>query len=432
MSLGLSRRRFLATAAVGLTWRPWAKAGSVRATGTVNSDLAAYDELMTRFMGEHQPPGAALAVSYQGRLVYARGFGEADVEQHEPVQPTSLFRIASLSKPFTAAAVMCLVEQGKLKLSDPVYPLLKLEPFLESGARPDPRWREIQVRHCLQHTGGWDRGRSFDPMSATTAEVVAQALGVALPIQSEQIIRYTMGKPLDFAPGSAYAYSNFGYCVLGRVIEVVTGRPYGEFVTREVLAPLGIRSMRLGKNLLQDRAPGEVKYYESAQRQGRAISGPRIGQPAPLPYGVECLETMDANGGWIASAVDLVRFAAALDDSKKCAVLKNETIRLMLEPPPGAPGHKPDGAAKATYYACGWQVRPVSGQPGQCTKWHFGMLAGTSTLLVCRRDGIDWAALFNSDGRKDGQQFAGLIDPLLHQVADGITHWPEGNLFEKF
>ncbi len=141
-----------------------------------------------------------------------------------------------------------------------------------------------------------------------------EALKVALPIHPRQIIRYSLGKPLDFAPGTAYAYSNFGYCVLGRVIEAVAGKAYEEVVTRQVLQPVGIQHMRLGKNLLRDRAPREVKYYDSKHRTSRAISGPHIGKEAPLPYGVECIETMDANGGWIASAVDLMRFAVSLDD----------------------------------------------------------------------------------------------------------------------
>ena len=207
-------------------------------------------------------------------------------------------------------------------------------------------------------------------MSAETAEQVAKALEVRLPIHPRQIIRYTMGKPLDFTPGTAYVYSNFGYCVLGRVIEAVTRKPYHEFVSERILAPLGIREMRLGKNLLKDRAPGEVRYYDSKRRTGRAISGPEIGKQAPLPYGVECIETMDANGGWIASVVDLLRFAVAFDDPKKCPVLKEESILTMLAPPPGPVGHGPAGQAQRTLLrlwlgrAAGWrttrQVHQVS------------------------------------------------------------------------
>jgi N-acyl-D-amino-acid deacylase len=190
--------------------------------------------------------------------------------------------------------------------------------------------------------------------------------------------------------------------------------------------------MQLGKNLLTDRAPGEVKYYDSGQRTGRAISGPKIGEEVPLPYGVECIETMDANGGWIASVVDLVRFAAALDDPKRCPILSEDSIRTMLAPPPGTVGHGPEGQPKPTYYACGWDVRPVVRQPGKYTKWHAGMLAGSSTLLVCRADGIDWAVLFNSNARKDGKEFADLIDPLLHKPASEIKDWPEIDLFQRF
>jgi N-acyl-D-amino-acid deacylase len=400
-------------------------------TGFGAPALRAYDDLMTRFLREHRPPGAALAMTYHGRLVYARGFGHADLEKKEPVRPGSLFRIASVSKPFTAAAVMRLVEKGRLKLDDRVMPILKLKPHLERGARLDPRWHDIRVRHCLQHTGGWNRDKTFDPMGAATAEDVARALKTHLPIRPRQIIRYMMGKRLDFAPGTAYVYSNFGYCVLGRIIEAVSGKPYHEFVTREILAPLHIRHMRLGKNLLRDRVPGEVKYYDGKRRTRRSISVPTVGKQVPLPYGVECIETMDANGGWIASAVDLVRFAASLDDPKNCPILSAAGIRAMLAPPPGPVGHRPNGKPKPVYYACGWDVRPGR-QADRYTKWHTGGLAGASTLLVCGEDRINWAVLFNGDTGKNGKDFADLIDPLLHRPADEIKNWPAGDLFSRF
>lgn len=427
-----TRRQFLTTAAAGLALWPCGEPAAGAATGPAMPKLAAYDELMAAFMREHKPPGAALAVAYHGRLVYARGFGHADVEKREAVRPALLFRIASLSKPFTAATVMHLIQQGKLHFDERVLPLLKLQPHLERGARLDPRWHEITVRQCLQHTAGWNRDKSFDPMSAETAEQVAKALRVPLPVGPRQIIRYTMGKPLDFNPGTAYAYSNFGYCVLGRVIEAVSGKPYHEFVRETIFIPLGIRGMQLGKNLLKDRAAGEVRYYDSRRRTGRAICGAKIGAEVPLPYGVECIESMDANGGWIASAVDLVRFAVALDDPKRCPILGEESILAMLAPPPGPVGHGPKGRPKPTYYACGWDVRPAARQPDKFTKWHGGLLAGSSTLLVCRDDGIDWAVLFNSDAGKDGKEYAGLIDPLLHKPADEIKDWPEIDLFPRF
>ena len=202
LSPRLTRRRFLTTTATGLALWQCGERASSQITGLVMPKLATYDDLMTTFMREHRPPGAALAVTYHGRLVYARGFGHADLEKHEPVRPGSLFRIASVSKPFAATAVMHLVEQGKLQLDARVFPMLKLQPHLEPGTRFDPRWYDITVRHCLQHTAGWNRDKSFDPMGAETAEQVAKALRVPLPIHPQQIIRYTMGTPLDFAPGN--------------------------------------------------------------------------------------------------------------------------------------------------------------------------------------------------------------------------------------
>src|SRR5262249_9005879 len=134
------------------------------ATGKAHADLASFDRLMESFVEQHKVPGAALAVARHGRLIYARGFGWADVEKQEPVEPAALFRIASISKPITAVAVMQLVEQGKLGLDDKILDRVKLQPHLEPGAKFDERWNQITLRHLLQHRGGLDRDKSFDPI----------------------------------------------------------------------------------------------------------------------------------------------------------------------------------------------------------------------------------------------------------------------------
>src|SRR6185312_12807281 len=120
------RREFLRWVGGGLAGLAIARGSRIAraATGLEDPRLASFDRLMTRFCKENKIPGAALAVAQGSRLVYARGFGLADVEQHEPARPRSLFRIASISKPFTAAAVLQLVERGKLKLDQPVVDLL--------------------------------------------------------------------------------------------------------------------------------------------------------------------------------------------------------------------------------------------------------------------------------------------------------------------
>jgi len=274
-------------------------------TGVVQPELAPLDELMTSFVTGHAVPGAAMAIAKDGRLLYARGFGYADVAEKTPVQPRSLFRIASLSKPITAAAVLQLVDAKKLRLADPVLALLTSEKpgspaiiALPAGAKIDPLPEKVTVRNLLQHTGGWDSARSGDPMFQSVR--IAESVGVRPPAMPIDIMRTVFGRPLDFEPGTSYVYSNFGYSVLGRVIEKASGQSYEDYVREHVLAPVGIRDMRLGKTLLKDRAPGEVRYYDERERTGPCVFADRLREQVPLPYGTWCLEAMDSHGGWLA------------------------------------------------------------------------------------------------------------------------------------
>jgi N-acyl-D-amino-acid deacylase len=394
-------------------------AAETEATGRADPRLASFDRLMTTFLREHKLPGAALAVARNGRLVYARGFGHADRAAEEPVRPEVLFRIASISKPLTAVAVLQLVERKRLKLDDRVFEVLQLQQPKESEF--DPRWKKVTILHLLQHRGGWDRDKSFDPMFRSRA--IVKELEVRPPARPRDIIRYMLRQPLDFDPGAKYAYSNFGYCLLGRVIEKVSGQSYEEHVRKNVLAPLGIRNMRLGETLLENRVRGEVEYHVPKGAVGPAVMGPQLGEPVSWPYGAWCLESMDAHGGWLASAPDLVRFAAAFNDPRRCKILKPKSIEILFARPPGAAGHKRNGKPRDAYYACGWMVRPI-GDGGAANTWHAGSLDGTSTLLVRRHDGLTWAVLFNSRDSANKVEPAAAIGPLLHEAADAVKNWP--------
>lgn len=396
------------------------------ATGHEVGALQPFDELMARFMQTHNVPGAALAVTRHGRLVYARGFGWADVEEQLPVQPDSSFRIASLSKPITAVAILQLVERGEIGLDDHVFDRLEHRPYLEPGAQPDPRLSTITVLHLLCHTAGWNRRQSFDPMGISGTLKIAKALGIKPPGHPDDIIRYMMGRPLEFSPGERVAYSNFGYLLLGRLIEQATGQPYEAYVAENVLRPLGITEMRIGGTAIEQRAAGEVVYYDERDRTTIAAFGPQSGNAVPLPY-ARCVEIMDAHGGWIASAVDLVRFSAAFDRPKACPLLGSASIERMFARPEGRAGFGENGKPLPAYYACGWNVRPKGGT--KRNTWHTGGIAGTSTLLVRRQDGLNWVVLFNTHADSRGKALAGLIDPLLHIAADAVETWPEHDLF---
>jgi len=365
--------------------------------------LQSFHDAMELQLREYGIPGGSLAVAKDGRLVLAKGYGLADVDAKTPVEAGSLFRIASISKPITAVAILKLAQDGRLDLDAKAFTLLDID-----LGKADPRLVDITIRQLLQHTAGWDREKSGDPMFRPFD--IASELGVPLPPDPAAVIRFMVRRPLDTDPGTKHAYSNFGYCVLGRIIEKITGEPYEAHIRKSILAPMGITGMRLGRTLPEGRAAGEVRYYPLNGPQARPVFESVKAKEVPWPYGGFCLEAMDAHGGWLASATDLVRFATSID-----RVLDAKSRALMVERPAALP-------VAPTYYGCGWMVRPMG--PGKRNVWHNGSLPGTSTLLVIRHDGLVWAALFNDRSRGEGK-----MDPDLHRAADAVTAWPSGDLF---
>jgi N-acyl-D-amino-acid deacylase len=404
-----------------------ADAAGIPTTGIAVPELRSFDEAMLAYMARHRLPGGALAVVKDGRLVLARGYGYADRERKEPVQPTSLFRLASVSKPITAVAILTLVQSGKLDLETKAFPLLGLKPFLKPGAVEDLRINEITVRQLLHHTGGFDRDKSGDPMFQHFQ--IAREMGIPSPPDHRSLIRWVMGRPLDFDPGSREAYSNFGYCVLGRIIEKVSGRPYEAYVRDAVLRPAGIRRMRIGNGRPEERAPGEVRYYDLASERIRAYDSGARQRLAEVPYAFASPRTLDAHGGWIASAVDVARFAASLDRPRGRPLLSPKSTAHMYERPEPPVGLDKDGRPADVYYACGWLVRPV-GSDGAANYWHNGSMPGTFALLVRRHDGLSWAALFNQRVTESGPDDS--IDLALHRAAAAVERWPSGDQFGHY
>jgi len=366
--------------------------------------IAPLDEMMLEFIERHEVPGAALAVSEAGEVVYSRGFGFAELSSGERVQHESLFRIASISKPITAVAVMQLVERGALSLEENPFKVIGFGNLLgEPGC--DERLGQVTVRQLLAHRGGWDRSVSYDPMFQTLR--IQDELGLSGTPGTRDIIRFMLSEPLDFDPGERYAYSNFGYCVLGRVIEAVTGAPYDELVRERVFKPLGIESMRIGRSLPEDRVEGEVVYHDQERRAREPVTA--RGRRVPIGYAHD-QEVMDSHGAWIGSAGDLARFAGAFSDPASCPLITEESVRMMWAPAEERPG--------AVWYGLGWQVRDVGG--ARRNAWHTGLLTGgTSTIMVRRHDGLSWAVLFNTDrSGTSGETLSGLIDPLVHRAVN--------------
>jgi N-acyl-D-amino-acid deacylase len=404
-----------------------------------------YDDAVTEFITKHNVPGASLAVVKDGRLVYAKGLGFADRDAKIPATPDTLFRLASVSKPITGVAVMKLVEQGKLKLDQPALAILGIQPFLKDGAQLDTRLEKITVRHLLQHTAGWDRDKSGDPMFSHRQ--AARDLGVKAPISQADLIRWQLGKQLDSDPGQKFAYSNFGYCLLGRIIEKVTDKTYEDYVRDTILKPMGIRRMRIGKGKQEERFADEAVYYDPKDAKSRPWWRSGGAADVPTPYAFQSPELMDAHGGWVASAVDVARFAAALDVVPASAISKNgnvstfgnvtnngnvlkpDTMAEMFSPPAAPVSRDAEGKLASNWYGDGWSVRDV--RNGKLNTWHFGAMPGTATMLIRRVDGLSWVLLLNQRA-PDGAEGMGQIERELHRVGTAIKAWPQVDLFGDY
>ena len=394
-------------------------------TGSMLPGLEPYDELMTALIRKWDVAGGGLVVAYRDRLLLARGYGLANRERRASVDPTSLFRLASLSKTITAVAVLQLVEEGRLKLDDRVLPILG-----ETGPRADRitdvRVRDITVRHLLQHTGGFDRERSGDVVFLPYAAEAAQRQRGPLPPDCSTILRDALEHKLDFAPGERFAYSNVGYCILGRVIERVTGAPYETHVREHVLMPAGAARMKVGRTL--QPAEGEVTYYDyRGARELKAMPGLGLKQ-APQPYGAFALETMDAYGGWIGAPIDYLRFVLAIDGRRGAALLNAATLAQMTARDVRESADGDESTGHGVYYGLGIRIRPVK---NGANLFHTGSIPGTSNLAVRAADGYTWVVMFN--GRpQDKNGFRGDVDRGLWAVKNKVKHWPDGDLFGRY
>jgi N-acyl-D-amino-acid deacylase len=244
----------------------------------------------------------------------------------------------------------------------------------------------------------------------------AKQVGIDPPAGPDTVIKAMFSQKLDFEPGERYAYSNFGYCLLGRVIEKLSGQPYDVYVKEKVLAPVGVTTMRIGATHLDGRAQNEVRYYQ--HDVGTSVFAKDLGQEVPWPYGGWYLEAMDSHGGWIASASDLAKFASAFDDPDHSPLLKRETIEAMYERPPGLAGHLDDGKTREPYYSLGWLNRTVS---GGVNHWHTGSLSGTATIMVRRCDGRNYVALLNTRVSPTSPHLGRAIDELMHRAVDSLN-----------
>jgi CubicO group peptidase (beta-lactamase class C family) len=380
MSLNLQRRESLSTGgklllsslsapSLGLYGRSLSAQSGV----SVGSKAAVISQIGNAFLEKTGIPALSIAFAKQGQIVHQEAFGFANHEHKEKLNVGHSFRIASVSKPITAAVVFALIEQGKLKQSDLVF---GAQGILRSYALDSQASKNLAVNHLLTHSsGGWGN-RTNDPMfmhrEANHIELISWTL---------------KNLPLSNVPGASYEYSNFGYFLLGRIVEQITGKTYEQAAKELILNRAGISQMQIAGNRLNQKLPSEVMYYAERGED---------------PYAMN-VSRMDSHGGWLATPAELVKFAASVDGLRSSAnILKTSTIASMTRP----------SSANSTY-ASGWQVNSAPNW------WHTGSLPGTSSLVVRTASGMCWAACANAR-TKDS---LGLLDDMMWAMARSVPLW---------
>lgn len=365
------------------------------------------DEGVEWFMKTWGIKGASVAVAREGKLLYARGFGYASINDSIPVEPYHRFRVASVSKLVTAVAVMKLVEEGRLSLNDRVFgPGNILDDTLFLHPK-DRRVFDITVAHLLSHEGGWSQ-RYGDQMFMP--DVIARSLDVPMPLDLKDIIRFALSKNLHFTPGTGQAYSNLGYSILGLVIEKASGIDYETYCKSQVLEPLGIYDMALGRNLPEEALPLEVSYYEVDNAPLKpSVNG--TGEMVPASRGGNDIETLGAAGGWVATAPGLMRLLLAIDGFEQPKdLLSSGSIEFMTDVYNG-------------YAPVGWRATMTNG-----SWWRTGSFSGTSAMMKRMPDGTAWVVLMNSSAW-NGPELTSDIDKMMSKFLTRVNEWPEDDLF---
>ena len=367
--------------------------------------MPAFDQIMNVALKAHAIPGGALAIARDGKLMVARGYGLANVQSGDAVRLDTLFSTATVTKTITAAAVLRLVDQGKLSLDDAIYPLLgKPRPLGRSTI--DSQVEKITVRQLLLHSGGWNIKYHSDVLRQT--QKISRASLEKLPLSADAVLRYGLSQPLDFPPGAETHYSNFGYFLAKLVVERCARQPYETYLRQEVLRPMGIDAMRM-EQLAPAYAARESRRYRA---DGHELPGGR--EPIAAPA-----------GNWLASIVDLARFLTAISGTRGKPFLSSASRQQMIAavPPPLVPRRN------GSHVGLGWDS--VTEDPHGAEFHKTGSTSGSRAYIEHRRDGIDWVLLLNSSGQaQDPAPAAGEIVDQIRQAINATRDWPERDLFE--
>jgi D-alanyl-D-alanine carboxypeptidase len=321
------------------------------------TQIDAVDQIVHTAIEEGTIPGLALAVVRGGHPIVAKAYGMANLEHMVPTTTHTVFKIASITKTFTATAVMMLAEQWKVHLDEPINGYLSYLPI---------DWSTITLRHLLTHTSGI---KNYEPLLPASWQ----------PGDSyRDVVKAVSEVPLEFQPGDAIRYCNTNYLVLSVLIERVTGKLYRDFVREQILAPLGMTETRWNddREIVLNRAQGYAWDAETLQSPGHP---PLRNREKPNPglwnYG---------DGGLLSTVVDLARWDAALDTEE---LLTKSSLDQMW-----TPAKLNDGTA--VEYGLGWIVKTAHGyrnighwgrNPGFVAEFSRFVDARLTVIVLCNR-----------------------------------------------
>lgn len=269
--------------------------------------FADIDRLFAGFAKTARVPGAAWGIVIDGELAHAGAAGVRDVASNGPVDGDTVFRIASMTKSFTAMAILKLRDEGKLSLDDPAE---RYVPELKGLRYPTTDSPRITIRHLLTHSEGFPEDNPWgDQQLSESDEALTRML--------------RQGIPFSNAPGVAYEYSNYGFAILGRIVSRVSGKPYDAYVSEQILRPLGMTSTTLHPD----------KVAANRRAVGYRWEDERWKEEPALPHGA-----FGAMGGMLTSIRDLSRYVAAfLDawpprDGPETGPIRRASLREMQQP----------------------------------------------------------------------------------------------------
>jgi D-alanyl-D-alanine carboxypeptidase len=278
--------------------------------------LAAQEQEVDAFMSAQLEargiPGASVAVVRDSEVVLARGYGMANVEQGTPATENTVYQLASVTKQFTATAIMMLVEDGRLSLDSRLTDILDGVP---------QGWSDVTVRHLLNHTSGIKSYTSVPGFADDRDRHFAH----------EEVIALVADSPREFAAGQGWNYNNTGYFLLGMIIQNVSGIDYDSFLQKRIFGPLGMTSTRLNDSAAI--IPGLAQGYD--RRDGSIHAAPSVSPTQPF-----------SAGALVSTVLDLARWDAALYTER---LLPSEVLERMWRPTTLNGGQTHD-------YGFGWEV----------------------------------------------------------------------------